>query len=137
MAIPRAQYQRWCRRLHNNERTPHDTIIGASSSSSLTSTDTEATANFRSVWCLPPELLLEILSYLADQQSTLYSVALVCRQWFLCAIPILYKHAKIHNTYRWATFILTLGRDKRLFHYGSLAQSIDLSCDKDSGTSVM
>ncbi|KAI8334375.1 hypothetical protein BC941DRAFT_432828 [Chlamydoabsidia padenii] len=125
VAIPRAQYQRWCRRLQNNQQDS-STAMGPSSSSC-----TESAASFRSVWRLPPELLLEILSYLADEQSTLYNVALVCRPWFLCATPILYKHAKIYNTYRWATFILTLGRDKRLFDYGSLAHTIDLSCGKD------
>ncbi|KAI7850599.1 hypothetical protein BDC45DRAFT_446731, partial [Circinella umbellata] len=73
-------------------------------------------------FALPPELLLEILSYLKESQSALYAVSLVCRQWMLCAAPLLYRHAKIMDTFRYATFILTLTRNKKTLFYGTLLQ---------------
>ncbi|KAI9490100.1 hypothetical protein BDB00DRAFT_769364, partial [Zychaea mexicana] len=78
-------------------------------------------------FALPPELLLEILSYLKESQSALYAVSLVCRQWMLCAAPILYRHAKIGDTFRYATFILTLTRTKQTLCYGSLVHTLDLA----------
>ncbi|CAO3584846.1 unnamed protein product [Absidia cylindrospora] len=96
ISIPREQYQRWCRRLQNSRRllaTTATTSITSASSSS-TNLKSTTTSDFHSVWCLPPELLLEILSYLTSRQSTLYQASLVCRQWFLCTTPILYKHPR-------------------------------------------
>ncbi|KAI8371341.1 uncharacterized protein BYT42DRAFT_579902 [Radiomyces spectabilis] len=97
------------------------------------STDTDTENKVNGVYkrpftlSLPPELLLEILSYLTDSQATLYAVTLVSRQWFQCAIPLLYQCPRIHDTYRWATFILTLTRRKRTLCYGSMVTAIDLS----------
>ena len=78
-------------------------------------------------FALPPELLLEILSYLKESQPALYAVSLVCRQWMLCAAPLLYRHAKIMDTFRYATFILTLTRNKKTLCYGSLIHTLDLA----------
>ncbi|KAI9249517.1 hypothetical protein BDA99DRAFT_445592, partial [Phascolomyces articulosus] len=78
-------------------------------------------------FALPPELLLEILSYLKESQSALYSVSLVCRQWMLCAAPLLYRHVKIIDTFRYATFILTLTRNKKTLYHGSLVHTLDLA----------
>ncbi|KAI8887418.1 hypothetical protein K501DRAFT_330638 [Backusella circina FSU 941] len=79
---------------------------------------------------LPPELLYEILNYLEGCQPALYSACLVCKQWFYCAAPILYCHPQINDTYLWATFILTLTRERMSFSYGNLIRSIDLSSGK-------
>ncbi|KAI9312715.1 hypothetical protein BX666DRAFT_1985841 [Dichotomocladium elegans] len=77
-------------------------------------------------YAFPHEVLLEIFSYLKDCQSTMYAVSLVCRQWMLCIAPLLYRHARIADTYRWATFILTLTRDKKTFCYGNFVTVLDL-----------
>ncbi|KAI9312221.1 hypothetical protein BX666DRAFT_1989806 [Dichotomocladium elegans] len=79
---------------------------------------------------LPPELLLEIFGYLKNSQTSLYSASLVCRRWMYCAAPLLYRHAKITDTYHWALFVLTLTRKKQKLLYGSLVQSIDLTVGK-------
>ncbi|CAO3589460.1 unnamed protein product [Absidia cylindrospora] len=117
LSVPRHQYQQWCQQLNHNER----------SSSTKPSSATNSVTN-RSVDQLPPEILLEILSYLTNQQYALRAVSLVCRKWLFCAIPLLYKHVKISNTYHWAIYLMALRREKRFFPYGSFAKSIDLSC---------
>jgi hypothetical protein len=86
---------------------------------------------------LPPELLYEILNYLESCQLDLYSACLVCKQWFYCAAPILYCHPQINDTYLWATFILTLTRERMSFSYGNLVRSIDLSSGKSIGKCVV
>ncbi|OBZ85463.1 hypothetical protein A0J61_06484 [Choanephora cucurbitarum] len=83
---------------------------------------------------LPPELLLEVLSYLNHSQTSLHAASLVCKEWLFCATPILYGHPKILDTYRWATFILTLTRQRMSFFYGHLVRSIDLSSGKSIDT---
>ncbi|ORX47751.1 hypothetical protein DM01DRAFT_1385773 [Hesseltinella vesiculosa] len=110
VSVPRAEYQHWQRRL-----------------SDRTALATTPCHNRPLSWTLPPELLYEIFSYLRSFPATLYSISLVNYQWYLCATPILYKHVKIHNTYQWATFILTLRRKQWQFNFGSLVQCIDLS----------
>ncbi|KAI9487127.1 MAG: hypothetical protein EXX96DRAFT_474335 [Benjaminiella poitrasii] len=79
---------------------------------------------------LPPELLLKVFNYLSDFQPALYASSLVCKQWLYCVAPILYCHPQIKDTYRWATFILTLTRERMSFFYGDLIRSIDLSSGK-------
>ncbi|GAA5798975.1 hypothetical protein HPULCUR_004384 [Helicostylum pulchrum] len=79
---------------------------------------------------LPPELLLEIFGYLHDCQPALHSASLVSKQWLYCVAPILYSRPQINDTYRWATFILTLTRERMSFFYGDLIRSIDLSSGK-------
>lgn len=82
---------------------------------------------------LPPEILSLILHHAKDSQSTIYSASLVCRQWLRCAAPVLYMRPKIHNTYGWATFLLTLTRSTGTFAYGNLVRSINLSNDHPLG----
>ncbi|KAI9361090.1 hypothetical protein BD770DRAFT_384151 [Pilaira anomala] len=79
---------------------------------------------------LPPELLLEVFGYLSDCQSALHAASLVSKQWLYCVAPILYSRPQINDTYRWATFILTLTRERMSFFYGDLIRSIDLSSGK-------
>lgn len=86
----------------------------------------------RSVF-LPPELLFKIFNYLLHSQHTLHTISIVCKQWLRCVAPILYAHPRIDDTYRWATFILTLTRDKMSFFYGDLVRSLDLSTEKCIG----
>ncbi|KAG2213151.1 hypothetical protein INT47_011300 [Mucor saturninus] len=118
LTIQRAQYNNWC----NNRKL--------SASNVVTSTPpTHRDNNLRS-FPLPPELLLEVFAYLTDCQPALHSASLVCTQWMYCAAPILYSHPKINDTYRWATFILTLTRDRMSFFYGDLIRSLDLSSGK-------
>ncbi|KAI8876485.1 hypothetical protein K501DRAFT_338063 [Backusella circina FSU 941] len=93
-------------------------------------TDNSVMNPTQSPFRLPPELLVEILNYLENQQSCLYSASLVCKQWFYCAAPILYCHPQINDTYLWAIFILTLTREKMSFFYGDLVRSVDLSSGK-------
>lgn len=78
---------------------------------------------------LPAELMFEILSYLMDygEQRSLYNASLVNRHWLNCATPLLFRHPKIHNTYRWATFLLTLIRPKQQYTFGEFVRSINLS----------
>lgn len=87
----------------------------------------------RSSVSLPPELLLKIFRYLLQSQKTLYTISLVCKQWSRCVVPVLYSHPRINDTYRWATFILTLTRDKMSCFYGDLIRAIDLSSGKSIG----
>ncbi|KAI8373816.1 hypothetical protein BD560DRAFT_393625 [Blakeslea trispora] len=88
----------------------------------------------KSSFPLPPELLLEVLSYLSHSQTSLHAASLVCKEWLFCTTPILYGHPKILDTYRWATFILTLTRQRMSFFYGHLVRSIDLSSGKSIDT---
>ncbi|KAI9248415.1 hypothetical protein BY458DRAFT_483697 [Sporodiniella umbellata] len=81
----------------------------------------------RSLFPLPAEIVTVILRHVMDSQSTIYSASLVCKQWLFCATPLLYKHPVIKDTYRWATFILTLTRKKSTFGYGASISSLDLS----------
>ncbi|KAG0913424.1 hypothetical protein G6F57_002905 [Rhizopus arrhizus] len=76
---------------------------------------------------LPAEILSLILHHAADSQSTIHSASLVSKQWFYCATPLLYKSPRICDTYRWATFLLTLTRSSATFSYGNIVRSIDLS----------
>lgn len=80
-------------------------------------------------YALPHEILLEVFGYHKESQSTLYAISLVCRQWMLCVTPLLYRHVRIWDTYRWATFILTLTRDKRSYNYGKLVSTLNLAND--------
>jgi hypothetical protein len=95
--------------------------------------DTVMNPTTTSSFHLPPELLVEILSYLENQQFCLYSASLVNKQWFYCAVPILYSHPRINDTYLWATFILTLTRERMSLFYGDLVRSVDLSSGKYIG----
>ncbi|KAG0167784.1 hypothetical protein DFQ29_000272 [Apophysomyces sp. BC1021] len=79
---------------------------------------------------LPPEILMEIFNYLVTSQSSLYAAALVCKRWLPCVAPMLYRHCFINDTYRWATFLLTLARPKKAFDYGPFVNSVDLSSGK-------
>lgn len=78
---------------------------------------------------LPAELMFEILNHLldADEQGSLYNASLVSRHWMNCATPLLFRHPKIHNTYRWATFLLTLIRPNQQYTFGEFVRSINLS----------
>ncbi|CAO3626590.1 unnamed protein product [Mucor fragilis] len=129
LTVQRAQYINWC----NNRNFLSSPLIMPPNSKHLETKAAAAAATAalskRSV-SLPPELLMEIFSYLEDNQATLHSVTLVCKQWFYCAAPILYCHPQINDTYRWATFILTLTRERMSFFYGDLIRSIDLSSGK-------
>ncbi|KAI8138457.1 hypothetical protein BJV82DRAFT_630905 [Fennellomyces sp. T-0311] len=119
ITVPRAEYLLWCKR-RMEACDNHASAIAPDMHNKPT---TGSPFGF----ALPPELLLEILGYLKESQSTLYSVSLVCRQWMLCAAPLLYRHAKIMDTFRYATFILTLTRNKKTLHYGSLVHTLDLA----------
>lgn len=120
----RAQYNNWC----NNRKLSASNVVTPTPLISRVAQDN----NLRS-FPLPPELLLEVFGYLSDCQSALHSASLVCKQWMYCAAPILYSHPQINDTYRWATFILTLTRDRMSFFYGDLIRSIDLSSGKSIG----
>ncbi|KAI8068670.1 hypothetical protein BC940DRAFT_366860 [Gongronella butleri] len=109
VSVPRSLYQSWQRRLSDG---PAPSRCQAFRPSSCT---------------LPPELLFEVFSYLRSSPASLYAVSLVNYQWYLCATPILYRHVKLHNTFQWATFILTMGRKHSSFQYGPLVHSVDLS----------
>ncbi|KAI9287468.1 hypothetical protein BC943DRAFT_358716 [Umbelopsis sp. AD052] len=78
---------------------------------------------------LPSELMFEILNHLldADEQGSLYNATLVSRHWMNCATPLLFRHPKIHSTYRWATFLLTLMRPNQQYAFGEFVRSINLS----------
>lgn len=117
----RAQYNNWC----NNRKL--------SASNVVTSTPPIHRDNNLRSFPLPPELLLEVFSYLNDCQPALHSASIVCKQWMYCAAPLLYSHPQINDTYRWATFILTLTRDRMSFFYGDLIRSLDLSSGKSIG----
>ncbi|KAG2222552.1 hypothetical protein INT45_002683 [Circinella minor] len=155
LTVPRADYLLWCKRrmegpVINNDTnampiiptintmletsTTTTTTTPPSITASLDKKKTTTTTTTVTVpkgspfgFALPPELLLEILSYLKESQSALYAVSLVCRQWMLCAAPLLYRHAKIMDTFRYATFILTLTRNKKTLFYGSLIHTLDLA----------
>ncbi|KAL7333609.1 hypothetical protein PS15p_202487 [Mucor circinelloides] len=128
LTVQRAQYINWC----NNRNFLSSPLVMPTNIKQMETkaavTATVATSK-RSV-PLPPELLMEIFGYLDGNQIALHSVSLVCKQWFYCAAPILYCHPQINNTYRWATFILTLTRERMSFFYGDLIRSIDLSSGK-------
>lgn len=135
LTVQRAQYKRWC----NNRRlslqsiaTPTTTSTNAYAVDNSCSGATTRTSSGRS-FPLPPELLVEVLSYLNRCQSTLHAASLVCKQWLYCVAPILYCNPQINDTYRWATFILTLTRERMSFFYGDLIRSIDLSSGKSIG----
>jgi hypothetical protein len=78
---------------------------------------------------LPSELMFEILNVLldADEQGSLYNASLVSRHWMNCATPLLFRHPKIHSTYRWATFLLTLMRPNQQYSFGEFVRSVNLS----------
>ncbi|KAK4515979.1 54S ribosomal protein L23, mitochondrial [Mucor velutinosus] len=123
LTVQRAQYINWC----NNRNFLSSPLIVPTNSKHM---EKKATAMSKRSVSLPPELLMEIFSYLDGNQAALHSVSLVCKQWFYCAAPILYCHPQINDTYRWATFILTLTRERMSFFYGDLIKSIDLSSGK-------
>lgn len=123
LTIQRAQYKRWC----NNRRLSLNSL-----QNTATIEDNSYKSNGRS-FPLPPELLVEILTYLNTNQTSLHSASLVCKQWLYCVAPILYSHPQINDTYRWAMFILTLTRERMSFFYGDLIRSIDLSSGKSIG----
>jgi hypothetical protein len=136
ITIPRAQYKNWCNSNRNLSALSSNSLVTPISATSSTITPTTTTAFTQDKgrsFPLPPELLIEILSYLGDSQPSLYSASLVCKQWLYCVAPILYCHPQIFDTYRWATFILTLTRDRMSFFYGDLIRSIDLSSGKSIG----
>lgn len=124
ITVQRAQYKNWC----NNRRLSTQSLV-----TSAANFDNIAQDNNVRSFPLPPELLLEVLSYLGGYQPALHSASLVCKQWLYCVAPILYCHPQINDTYRWATFILTLTRDRMSFFYGDLIRSIDLSSGKSIG----
>lgn len=140
--IQRSQYKNWCNSNNGNFSVSNlvtPAAFNASSSFSPFNLNTatqdgnnSSNTNGRS-FPLPPELLLEVLSYLSDSQPSLHSASLVCKQWLYCAAPILYCNPQIIDTYRWATFILTLTRERMSFFYGDLIRSIDLSSGKSIG----
>jgi hypothetical protein len=117
----RAQYKNWC----NNQQFLSSTLL----------TTTDKQKQHRS-FPLPPELLIEVLSYVSNCQATLHAASLVCKQWLYCTAPILYCNPQINDTYRWATFILTLTRERMSFFYGDLIRSIDLSSGKSIGMDI-
>lgn len=125
LTVQRAQYNNWC----NNRKLSASNVV--TEIPSITRVSQES--NNRRSFPLPPELLLEIFGYLNDCQPALHSASLVCKQWLYCVAPILYCHPQINDTYRWATFILTLTRDRMSFFYGDLIRSIDLSSGKSIG----
>ncbi|GAN02344.1 hypothetical protein MAM1_0020d01787 [Mucor ambiguus] len=126
LTVQRAQYINWC----NNRNFLSSPLIMPTSSRQMQTKVAASAAMSKRLVSLPPELLMEIFSYLDGHQATLHSVSLVCKQWFYCAAPILYCHPQINDTYRWATFILTLTRERMSFFYGDLIRSIDLSSGK-------
>ncbi|KAL9539508.1 hypothetical protein MBANPS3_010218 [Mucor bainieri] len=120
LTVQRAQYINWC----NNRNFLSSPLIMPTNSKQVETAISKRSAS------LPPELLVEIFTYLDGNQPTLHSISLVCKQWFYCAAPILYGHPQINDTYSWATFILTLTRERMSFFYGDLIRSIDLSSGK-------
>lgn len=54
------------------------------------------TANTGAITFLPAELLLHVFSYLGpsllERQSALHACCLVCRRWYVTAVPMLYEH---------------------------------------------
>ncbi|CEP11814.1 hypothetical protein [Parasitella parasitica] len=124
LTVQRAQYINWC----NNRNFLFSPLVMPVNDRPM---EREASKE-RSV-TLPPELLLEIFGYLDNNQADLHSISLVCKQWFYCAAPILYCHPQIKDTYRWATFLLTLTRERMSFFYGDLIRSLDLSSGKSIG----
>lgn len=106
VTVRRDQYKEWCKQKELNKRT-----------------------------CipLPTEILSLILEHCTNSQSTLYHATLVSKQWLFCATPFLYKQPHVPDTYRWATFVLTLTRPLRTFAYGQVVRSLDLSKHHLSG----
>lgn len=134
LTVQRAQYINWC---NNRNFLSSPLVMPTNSKQMETKAAVTATvATSKRFVPLPPELLMEIFGYLDGNQIALHSVSLVCKQWFYCAAPILYCHPQINNTYRWATFILTLTRERMSFFYGDLIRSIDLSSGKSIGMSI-
>lgn len=113
LKVHRADYLFWCA-THSSLLPPQPLLNTSRQSASAM------------VLQLPPELLLEIFSYLMDSQATLYEISMVCRSWMACVSPLLYRHAKMVDTYRWATFIVTLTRTKKMLDYGAHVQSVCL-----------
>ncbi|KAI8986609.1 hypothetical protein BDB01DRAFT_786263 [Pilobolus umbonatus] len=125
--VPRSQYVEWCMTHHLYSNTEKESRrIEEDDKQNVKKKKKEEERSFP----LPPEMLSEIFSYLSRSQSSLYSASLVCKQWLYCVAPILYCNPRLSDTYSWATFILTLTRNKRLFLYGDLVRSIDLTLVK-------
>lgn len=131
--IPRAEYVQWCRerldQFHYNATPFMSPSSSNSAADSTMNTNNRSPTGSRFGYALPHEILLEVFGYHKESQSTLYAVSLVCRQWMLCVTPLLYRHVRIWDTYRWATFILTLTRDKRSYNYGKLVSTLNLAND--------
>lgn len=124
--VHRADYLLWC--------ATHSNLLGSPLSPLHHLTSRQSSSAM--VLQLPPELLLEIFSYLMDSQTTLYSISLVCKSWLACVLPLLYRHPRIMDTYRWATFIVTLTRTKRMLDYGAHVQSVCLFTPKERSKSL-
>lgn len=129
--VPRADYRRWCESKLGSCSSASDEIAAKSEMETDATTPQQQGSPFG--YALPPELLLEILNYVKSSQNSLYAVSLVCRQWHRCAVPLLYRRIEINDTYRWATFILTLTRKRKFFEYGSMVQNVDLTGGKSLG----
>lgn len=125
LKVHRADYLFWC--------ATHSSLLGSPlqplQPPPLLNTSRQSASAM--VLQLPPELLLEIFSYLTDSQTTLYAISMVCRSWMACVSPLLYRHAKIADTYRWATFIVTLTRTKKMLDYGAHVQSVCLFASRE------
>ncbi|KAK5717377.1 hypothetical protein LTR15_009271 [Elasticomyces elasticus] len=46
---------------------------------------------------LPDEILLQIASYLRNQQASLASCAVLSQQWYSATVPLLYAHPNLHG----------------------------------------
>jgi hypothetical protein len=134
--MSRSDYHAWATKVNRNSQSLPSLFLANSlpthhSVHRLCEATTEAAILPPKETCisLPAELMFEILSYLLNcgEQRSLYSASLVSRHWLNCATPLLFRHPKIHNTYRWATFLLTLIRPKQQYTFGEFVRSINLS----------
>ncbi|CAO3634328.1 unnamed protein product [Mucor hiemalis] len=96
LTVQRAQYKRWC----NNRRLSLQSIATPNTAINSFTSDNSGITSGRS-FPLPPELLVEVLTYLNCCQFSLHSASLVCKQWLYCVAPILYCNPQINDTYRW------------------------------------
>ncbi|KAG0212745.1 hypothetical protein BGX33_003386 [Mortierella sp. NVP41] len=61
---------------------------------------------------LPYELLIKVFEHLYGRQADLWSAALVCVDWNICATEQLYRYTEFADTINWALFVQTLCKNK-------------------------
>ncbi|CAO3658754.1 unnamed protein product [Umbelopsis vinacea] len=140
--MSRSEYHAWAIKANRNRHSlpslflsiPTDPIRQTFCESTTTDHTTVLPSSKQKHITLPVELMFEILNHLlnAGEQGSLYNASLVSRHWMNCATPLLFRHPKIHNTYRWATFLLTLIRPNQQYTFGEFVRSINLSSSYES-----